>query len=131
MKETDFDRFWEVYPPRKGDRAKGPARILFEKYIKSGIPADTIINSASRFAAMESTKVGTEFIMQAQRWLRNKRWQDFTYEPGKPETITVLPAKVFIREGTPQWKAWQKYKSTPCVNFGWWFPTEWPPEEKL
>lgn len=125
MDDTDFDRFWNAYPPRKGDKAKQPARALFDKAVKSGVSADLMIDSARRYAISEKESANTPFIMQAQRWLRNKRWVDF--EPLVASTPTESP-KVFVREDTPQWKAWQKVKKTPCVNFGWWFPSEWPPE---
>jgi hypothetical protein len=129
MDETDFDRFWESYPPRKGDRGKTPAKVLFEKAVKSGVDAETIIEAASKYAVSEQANLNTPFIMQAQRWLRNKRWKDFTYTSDKPRTDVTIKGKpaVFIREDSPQWKAWQKVKKTPCVNFGWWFPSEWPP----
>lgn len=73
---SDFDRFWEAYPPRKGDRAKQPARVLFEKAIKS-VPPKVIIESAKRYAESEKENINTPFIMQAQKWLRNKRWLDY------------------------------------------------------
>ena len=134
VKVTDFDRFWSAYPKRKGDGAKQPAKVLFEKHVKSGIPPDTIIHAASRFAVLESDKIGTEFIMQAQRWLRNKRWLDFVSEPEIPTTSSGRP-QVFVREGSEAWDAWQRYlkktkgKQSPMVNFGWWFPSSTPPEE--
>ncbi len=137
MDSSDFDRFWNAYPRRKGDLAKTPARTLFDKQVKSGIPPEVIINGAVQYAKTEPNKVGTEFIMQAQRWLRNKRWLDFQ----TPET--VLPSiqsnssggLYFVREGTPEWEAWQSHlvktkgKRSPMRDFGWWFPTEYPPHE--
>lgn len=45
-----------------------------------------------------------------------------------------VSSSVIVREGTPQWKAWDAYwrdtegKSPPCVNGSWRFPSEWPPE---
>lgn len=123
---SDFDRFWNVYPPRKGDKAKQPAKVLFEKAVKAGIHPDDIIRAAMQYAASEKENSGTPFIMQAQRWLRNKRWLDFEF---KPSQTLPSPTKVFVREDTPQWRAWQKVKKTPCVNFGWWFPSEWPPQQ--
>ncbi len=125
---SGFDRFWEVYPQRKGDRAKTPARVLFEKAVKSGVSADEIIRAAEKYAVAEKENSNTPFIMQAQRWLRNKRWLDFAFAPSK---ILPSPNQVFVREDTPQWKAWQKVKKTPCVNFGWYFPSEWPPNEQV
>jgi len=126
--ETDFDRFWDAYPPRKGDRGKTPARALFEKAVKSGVDAEDIIHAAKQYAASEKENLNTPFIMQAQRWLRNKRWKDYEFKPMKPGTA-IGSAQVFVAEGTPQWKAWQKIKKTPCVQFGWWFPSEWPNEQ--
>lgn len=122
---SDFDRFWSAYPPRKGDKAKQPAKVLFEKAVKSGVSADLIIASARRYAISEKENSNTPFIMQAQRWLRNKRWVDFE---APVVTASLQELKVFVREDTPQWQAWQKLKKTPCVNFGWWFPSKWPSE---
>lgn len=132
--ETDFDRFWKAYPARKGDKAKQPARVLFEKHIRAGVEPLAIIDGAKKYAELESSKIGTEFIMQAQRWLRNKRWMDFEYIP--LERFRTAPAtKVFVREDSEAWKAWQAHllktqgKRSPVRNFGWYFPTEWPPHE--
>ncbi len=123
---SDFDRFWDSYPPRKGDRGKTPARNLFDKAVKSGIHPEDIIRAAEKYAISEKENLNTPFIMQAQRWLRNKRWLDFAFVPSK---TMPSPTQVFVREDTPQWKAWQKVKKTPCRNFGWWFSSEWPPHE--
>jgi len=125
MEKDDFDRFWEAYPPRKGDRGKTPARALFEKAVKAGIHPEDIIRAAAQYAKAEKENLNTPFIMQAQRWLRNKRWSDYEFKPSK---TMPSPSQVFVREDTPQWKAWQKVKKTPCVNFGWYFPSEWPSE---
>lgn len=132
--KTDFDRFWDVYPVRKGDRAKQPSKVLFDKAVKSGVSAEDIIHAAMQYAVSEKENLGTPFIMQAQRWLRNKRWLDFKFEPSQPSSSEKEPTTVFLREDTPQWVAWQRYllktkgKRSPMQNFGWWFPSEWPPE---
>lgn len=124
----DFDRFWDAYPPRKGDRGKTPARALFEKAVKAGIHPEDIIRAATQYAKAEKENLNTPFIMQAQRWLRNKRWEDYAFVPTK--VSTSMAGQHFVKDGTPQWEAWQKIKKTPCVNFGWWFPSEWPNEQK-
>lgn len=132
---SDFDLFWNAYPPRKGDRGKTPARALFEKHVKSGIDPQVIIKAAQEFRKQESEKIGTEFIMQAQRWLRNRRWLDYVQEPSDALRASTTGAEWFIKEGSPQWASWQEYliktkgKRSPVRNFGWWFPTEWPPNE--
>lgn len=126
--ETDFDRFWNSYPPRKGDRGKTPARALFDKAVKSGVNPEDIVHAAKQYAASEKENHNTPFIMQAQRWLRNKRWMDYQFVPSATKEAGIGSAQVFVKEDTPQWKAWQKVKKTPCVNWGWYFPSEWPPE---
>jgi hypothetical protein len=129
----DFELFWNSYPPRKGDKAKQPAKVLFEKAVKSGIPPQDLIEAAKKYAASETANHNTPFIMQAQRWLRNKRWLDYQYEPTQAARDGVT--QIFISEETPNWTAWQEYlrrttgKGSPCVNFGWWFPSSWPPVE--
>ena len=47
----------------------------------------------------------------------------------------IRDQSVFVREGTPEWDAWQRYryyttgKGTPMDrNFGWHFPTRFPPD---
>ena len=126
-----FEKFWQAYPKRKGDPAKGPAKELFLKAITK-VEAETIISAAKKFAATQ--KVGTEYVMQAQKWLRHRRWEDFTVSAtpvlplGEPQ-----PAAVFVRTDTPEWRAWQEYrkaqglKPSPVKNFGWYFPTATPP----
>lgn len=132
VRKTDnpeFDKFWRAYPRRSGDEGKTPAKLLFEKLVKSGRDPQELISSAERFALLEKKSAGTQYMMQAQKWLRNSRWKDF------PAPLPLLEAvsTVFVPEGTPQWKAWQDYlhrtknKGSPCVNFGWRFPSEWPP----
>lgn len=51
-----------------------------------------------------------------------------------PEVAGAHAVKlVFVRMDTEPWNAWQAHlkatggKGSPCVNFGWHFPTEWPP----
>jgi hypothetical protein len=43
-----------------------------------------------------------------------------------------VPTRVFIRENTPEWRAWQRHlgRSVPVDNRGgWWFPSRLPPLE--
>jgi hypothetical protein len=127
----DFDSFWNAYPRRLGDEGKGPAKDLFEKAVKSGINPKDIIFAAKKYAELEKPRAGTQYIMQAQKWLRHRRWEDF---PAPTLLEAPVPTQVFVRDDSPQWLAWQDYlkktkgKGSPCVNFGWHFPSEWPPE---
>lgn len=126
-----FEKFWQAYPKRKGDPAKGPAKELFLKAVTK-IEPETIILAAHKFAATQ--EAGSQYVMQAQRWLRGRRWEDFTVSatPALPFGETQ-PAAVFVRTETPEWAAWQEYrralglKPSPVKNFGWYFPSLTPP----
>lgn len=122
---TDFDRFWSAYPKRKGSNPKAPAAKKFTKIVGTGIDPESIIGGARKYAEDEKLNIGTPYIAQAITWLNQSRWQDYEFKP-KPTSVS---SRVFVREGTPQWRAWQAYKRTPCVNFGWYFPSEWPPQK--
>lgn len=62
------------------------------------------------------------------RYLTQRRFDGFASLEQRVSTA------VFVRQGTPQWEAWDRHyrqtqgKGPPCVNEGWRFPTEWPPE---
>lgn len=60
-------------------------------------------------------------------FIRRQTGKPKRLNPSKP-TQTPL---VFVREDTPQWHAWEKHlgKRLPSKNFGWWLPSEWPPEK--
>lgn len=75
--ESEFERFWGAYPIRSGDAAKSPAAKLFSDAIRAGADPQIIIDAAARFAIAEKKNIGTTFVMQAQKWLRNKRWLDY------------------------------------------------------
>jgi hypothetical protein len=76
--DTSFADFWKAYPKRAGSNPRAPAEKLFFAAIKAGISADDIIAGARRYASADAAKVGTEFIPQAMKWLRNKCWQDYS-----------------------------------------------------
>jgi len=130
---TDFDRFWATYPKRKGSNPKAPAAKKFLKIVGTGIDPQIIIDGARKYAEDEKSNIGSPYIAQAVTWLNQARWQDYQFEP-KP-TGLMTTNRVFVREGTLEWEAWQSYtvgttgKRSPVRNFGWWFPTEWPPEK--
>lgn len=54
------------------------------------------------------------------------------YRGHKGETV-VLPVKVWIKDGSPQMEAWEKYRgrkfprSQRGAESGWYFDAEWPP----
>lgn len=74
---ADFDAFWEARPKRKGADPKDPARKLYEAAVKAGaVPAD-LLAALRRYAAIEAEHVGTPYLPQMVKWLRDKRWLDY------------------------------------------------------
>lgn len=78
--EEKFEEFFSAYPKRKGDAAKSPAAKLFSDAVRAGTEPQIIIDAAKRYAVAETRNIGTEFVMQAQKWLRNRRWLDYGSE---------------------------------------------------
>lgn len=131
---SDFDIFWKEYPRRDGANPKEPARKLFEAAVRGGVPPSVIIAAAKRCAYVESKNVGTPYIPQTVKWLRDKRWSDY---PAIPEL--VASASVEVRDER-QLAAWDEYgrkthgKPYPRnTRGGWTFPSKWPPgfEEQI
>lgn len=78
-----FDEFWKEYPKRKGSNPIKPSQDKFKQALKKGVNPADIIAGARRYAAeMQSeNKIGTEYVAQAQTWLKQARWQDYSEPP--------------------------------------------------
>jgi hypothetical protein len=79
------DRFWPVYPKRKGQPGKQEAKKEFRKLVRSGADVGQIIASATNYAAACAAKISRKpdqarFIPMAVNWLKKDRWDD---EPGE------------------------------------------------
>lgn len=79
-KHEDFEKFWQSYPRRLGANPKAPAAKVFDTFIRSGVPASEIIAGAVRCSLVDADKIGTQFIPQAVKWLRDRRWEDYSPE---------------------------------------------------
>jgi uncharacterized protein YdaU (DUF1376 family) len=90
VRDENFEAFWAAYPRRNGDNPKAPSAKLFSGAVKAGANPQEIIDAAKKFAAAESKNIGTQFIPQTVKWLRNKRWLDFG-----PNGISGNSASVF------------------------------------
>lgn len=74
-----FDEFWTLYPRRSGSNPKKAALAQWRLRVREGSTADEMITGAQRYRElMEATdKIGTEFVMQAVRFLgRDKHFED-------------------------------------------------------
>jgi hypothetical protein len=86
-REEAFEEFWKAYPRRMGANPKAPAEKLFAAAVKSGADPAEIIAGATRCATVDAAKINTEYIPQAVKWLRDKRWRDYLDEPAAEEFV--------------------------------------------
>lgn len=131
-----FEVFWRSFPKRSGSNPKKPARAMYERLIREGeVTEDQLLDAACKTAKRDRDKVGTPYLPEVLTWLRQGRWDDFNYSP-----IPQLPPGqnnalgVFVEAETEAWRAWAaRLGRTPPMNrsFGWFFPTEYPPENGL
>lgn len=71
-----FLKFWKAYPKREGANPRAPAEKLFLSAVKSGVDGERIVAAIEARVGFDPAKVGTEYIPQAVKWLRDKRWED-------------------------------------------------------
>jgi Mn-dependent DtxR family transcriptional regulator len=94
-----FDEFKKVWPFDLVDLVE-PARRLFLRLCDE----DQALAVKWAPSYVEACRAQTRKRMTAANWLRGKGWQAFN---AKPDTAAV--ATVFIREGSPQWLAWERW----------------------
>lgn len=85
----EFEELWKVYPSRLGPNPKNPAANLFLAAVKAGADPQQIIVGAKRCAVVEARNIGTPFIPQLVKWLRDKRWFDYGLE-----STAVIPFNI-------------------------------------
>lgn len=100
-----FEEFWKEYPKRKGDNPKNPARKLFEAAVKQGVDPDAIIRGLKRAKEKNRDKIGTEFIPQAVKWLRDRRWEDYQDSTDPPPNGLAIPNELAVQlfKGGARW----------------------------
>lgn len=86
--EDKFEAAWQAYPRRDGGNPKAPAAKLFRAAVKAGDDPDEIIEGIKRFAVAEQRNIGTPYIPQMVKWLRDRRWLD--YGPGTSATVVNI-----------------------------------------
>lgn len=82
-----FDEFWKVYPRRDGANPRKTAAEAFLRAVRSGDDPEAIIAGARRCAEKEARNIGTPYIPQAVKWLRDRRWEDYN-----AQAIVDLPS---------------------------------------
>jgi hypothetical protein len=101
-----FEEFWKEYPKRKGDNPKSPARKAFEAAVRQGADPDAIISGVRRAKARNTDKIGTEFIPQAIKWLRDRRWEDYQDDHDPPNGPLIPDDAAF--EFFKKFKRWHR-----------------------
>jgi hypothetical protein len=131
----EFEEFWKAYPKREGANPKAPSRKLFVAAIKAGATLEEILHGVRRLTDRERKNVGTPYIPQTVKWLRNRGWEDDAAEEGGRS------AAIVITRESPSWTAWRQHyiaagKRFPVSEMDriaetcgqWTVPSEWPPE---
>lgn len=78
----------------------------------------------------ETKRHGRSISISAATYLAEKKW--LSIKPGS--TGGAKGGKVWVRQGTPQWAAWQAIRKTSSMfstehrDTGWYFEAEWPPK---
>jgi hypothetical protein len=129
----EFEEFWKAYPRRQGANPKTPAFKAFDAAVKSGADPAEIIAGATKTAIADRDKIGTPFIPQAVKWLRDRRWEDYAGPVNPTSVVTITPAD-------RSWNAWKShFRDTgrnvtaaimdKCASDGKPFTvqSEWPP----
>jgi hypothetical protein len=102
----DFEEFWKAYPKRKGDNPRKSALKAFNSAVRAGADPKEIIAGVRLAAARNADKIGTEFIPQAVKWLRDERWKDhLARAPDPPRAEVDWPALVSTFKRTGIWPA--------------------------
>jgi hypothetical protein len=129
---ADFEKFWEAYPKRKGANPKTPAEKLFVAAVKVGVAPAKMIRAAELCAQQDRDKIGTEFIPQAVKWLRDGRWNDYLEAAETKPAIQL--SGFYATFDSAELDAWATYERTPGATKyprdktgGWRFPSQWPP----
>lgn len=85
-KDSDsvFAEFWQAYPSRgQATNPKKPAREKFARLVGSGTDPSVIVNGVKAYAAHCRKKgiFGTEYVMQAVRFLNQEVWEQYAQPP--------------------------------------------------
>lgn len=112
--ELRFPEFWAEYPKREGGNPRKPALQAYLQGVKAGHAEQEIIDGAKRYRASvrRSGKEGTQYVAQAQTWLRQARWSD---DAATAKTIFIPPEI--------NWEAkMRQYVALPEYSRAWYGP---------
>lgn len=90
----EFEKFWEVFPKRKGNNPKEPAFKKWRGRIRGGISSDLILQGAIGYAKSRSGQ-DAQFTQQATTWLNQAGWEQYT-QHNKPQLVHSAPEKITV-----------------------------------
>lgn len=73
----DFREFWRSYPKRKGGDSRHSAEKLFLVAVNDGVDPKQIVAAIKAGIGFDQENIGTKFIPQAVKWLRDRRWEEY------------------------------------------------------
>lgn len=134
-----FERLWAAYPP---DGLAYSDRVAAERLFARLDAADQAlaVTAADGYRAQLARSAGGKPIRAKalQGWLRQRRFANLRVVPS-PVADATPPTRVFVRDGTPDWAAWEAYDraqgrvprnaswSAAERAMGWWFASARPP----
>ena len=128
-----FDEFWQERPRRKGDDPRKPAEEQFARLVKSGESPDAIIAGVklARLAYASEGKIGTEYVPQMVKWLRDRRYRDYATAKLDDAALDDCLIEVVDDDALSAWDAYSRLKNGKTfprnARGGWRFPSKYPP----
>lgn len=100
--ESEFVDFWELYPKKRGSRAKAKQAYIKARKIKK-VQYETIIVGLKRYIEyLIHNETATEFIAHGSTWLNHERWVDEYILTGinkKPKNINEYMRQKYGENG--------------------------------
>ncbi|MBW6402057.1 hypothetical protein KPL78_29695 [Roseomonas sp. HJA6] len=89
---ADFEAFWNAYP-RRNPNPRANAETAFAQAVKQGAGPEDLVRAADAYATeCRSRGIGSEFIVHASTFLRQRRFLDYLRAPVAEAPVCKLPA---------------------------------------
>lgn len=95
--DPEFDEFKKAYPKRKGANPWLPAKKIFDAERAKGVEVSRIIAALRAGVGFDREKIGTEYIPQAVKWLRDRRWEDLQSQVPEALKAPIEPDENALR----------------------------------
>ncbi|MBR0681939.1 hypothetical protein GXW74_15700 [Roseomonas eburnea] len=90
--QAGFDAFWAAYPPRRPN-PRAMAEMAFARAVRDGAAPGDLVRAAEAYAAeLRERGIGSEFIVHASTFLRQRRYEDYLRAPIAEAPARAAPA---------------------------------------